>query len=112
MPDKLKIPDQPVDPEADYFRRLEIEQKQALAKQLEEERSRTEREEARRVHHLRCGKCGGQLKPHPFRGVEIDVCADCSAVLLDPGELEQLAGKDSSGALAGLAELFSFRRKG
>jgi hypothetical protein len=31
-------------------------------------------------------------------------------VLLDPGELEQLAGSDESGAIASLAALFKFRR--
>jgi Zn-finger nucleic acid-binding protein len=34
-----------------------------------------------------------------FKGVEIERCAGCGAVLLDPGELEELAGKDQSGGL-------------
>jgi hypothetical protein len=33
----------------------------------------------------------------------------CGAVLLDPGELEQLAGADATGTLSGLANLFKFR---
>jgi Zn-finger nucleic acid-binding protein len=37
-----------------------------------------------------------------FKGVEIEKCPACSAVLLDPGELEQLAGKDESGFFADL----------
>jgi Zn-finger nucleic acid-binding protein len=37
-----------------------------------------------------------------FKGVEIEKCPDCGAVLLDPGELEQLAGKDESGFFADL----------
>ena len=37
-----------------------------------------------------------------FKGVEIEICPNCGAVLLDPGELEQLAGKDESSFFAGL----------
>jgi Zn-finger nucleic acid-binding protein len=44
---------------------------------------------------MKCGKCGGDLSSRLFKGVEIDICADCGAVLLDPGELEQLAGQET-----------------
>ena len=37
-----------------------------------------------------------------FKGVEIEICPNCGAVLLDPGELEQLAGKDESSFFASL----------
>lgn len=94
------------DPEAEYFARLDREKKQALAEQLADEKAKAEREERKTLHAMRCGKCGGQLEPKPFRGVTIDVCADCGAVLLDPGELEELAGKDESGALASLSRFF------
>lgn len=112
MADKLKVPDQAVDPEAEYFRRLEQEQKARLAEQLATEKAVKERDDAKRLHANRCGKCGGTFKAVPFKGVEIDVCNECGAVLLDPGELEALAGKDESGTLAGIASLFSFRKKG
>lgn len=36
-----------------------------------------------------------------FKGVEIERCPSCGAVLLDPGELEELAGEDQSGFFAG-----------
>ncbi len=45
------------------------------------------------------------MAPKLFKGVEIDVCGDCGAVLLDPGELEQLAGEESHG-LQNLAAFF------
>ena len=70
-----------------------------------------ERAERKALHAMRCGKCGGLLKPRPFRGIEIDVCEDCGVVLLDPGELEILAGKDETGVISSLASLFSFGRK-
>lgn len=97
--------------EEEYFARLDREQKAALAAQVQEEKVAAERAARKLTHAQRCGKCGGQLKATNFRGVEIDVCEDCGSVLLDPGELESLAGKDESGAIQSLAALFSFTRK-
>ena len=98
--------DKPTDPEAAYFARLDKEKKEALAEQIAAEKAVSDREARKQLHHQRCGKCGGHLKPQPFRGVEIDVCEDCGTVVLDPGELEQLAGQDDSGALASLVRFF------
>ena len=98
--------DKSSNPEAEYFARLDKEKKEALAQQVAAERAETEKVERKRLHDMRCGKCGGALAPRAFRGVTIDVCGDCGAVLLDPGELEQLAGKDETGALASLARFF------
>ena len=97
--------------EEEYFARQNREQQAKLAEQVAAEKIVAERAELKRVHAQRCGKCGGALKPQNFRGVEIDVCEDCHAVLLDPGELEALAGADESGAVRSLAALFSFGKK-
>lgn len=94
------------DPEAQYFARLDQEKKAAIAEEIAAERAKADKIERQKLHHLRCGKCGGQLEEKAFRGVQIDICADCGSVLLDPGELEALAGKDESGALTSLARFF------
>ena len=96
--------------EEEYFVRLEREERARAVVEAEKAKGEAARAELKALHHQRCGKCGGELKPRDFRGVEIDVCAGCSCVLLDPGELEALAGKDESGALAGIASLFRFKR--
>ncbi len=98
-------------PEEEYFARIEREKRDTLLAQINKEKAEAERAERKALHHLRCGKCGGQMKPRDFRGVEIDVCEDCGSVLLDPGELETLSGKDSTGVIGSLAGLFSFGRK-
>ena len=97
--------------EEEYFARQDREKREALAAQLAAEQVVKEKADRKVLHFMRCGKCGGQLKPQPFRGIEIDVCADCGVVLLDPGELEVLAGKDETGVISSLASLFSFGRK-
>lgn len=103
--------DKPGDPEEEYFARLNREKQAKLAEEVSAQRSEADRAALKAQHAQRCGKCGGQLKAQAFRGVEIDVCGDCGSVLLDPGELESLAGKDESGAIGSLAKLFSFGRK-
>ncbi|MFZ5475139.1 MAG: zf-TFIIB domain-containing protein [Myxococcota bacterium] len=95
------------DPEDEYFARLSLEQKQKLAEKMAAENAEKEKAERKVRHHMKCGKCGGDLAPKPFRGAEIDVCASCGAVLLDPGELELLAGEDKTGVLASLSKLFT-----
>jgi hypothetical protein len=96
------------DAEAEYFARLDREKKEALAAQLAAEKAQKEKEERKALHWMHCGKCGGNLKPQGFRGVEIDVCESCGVVLLDPGELETLAGKDETGVIKSLASWFTF----
>ncbi len=96
--------------EEEYFVRLEREERAQAQVAAEAARGVAELAEQKLLHAQRCGKCGGLLTPRDFRGVEIDVCEACGCVLLDPGELEQLAGKDASGALAGIASMFRFKR--
>lgn len=98
------------DPEAEYFARLELEKKAKLAEQVAEEQAVAERAHLKQLHAGHCGRCGGTFVPTGFRGVEIDVCADCGSVLLDPGELEQLSGQDETGVIASIATLFNFGR--
>ncbi len=49
--------------------------------------------ERRKLHWMRCAKCGAQMDEIVFRGVRVDKCFACGGVYLDDGELEQLVGK-------------------
>ena len=97
------------DAEAEYFARIDRENKERLARQVADEKAAAAAAERKALHAGKCGKCGGGLQARNFRGVEIDVCGDCGAVLLDPGELEQLAGRDESSVVASLASFFGKR---
>jgi hypothetical protein len=97
------------DAEAEYFARIDRENKERLAREVAGEKATAAAAERKALHAGRCGKCGDALQSRAFRGVEIDVCAGCGAVLLDPGELEQLAGRDESGVIASLAAFFGKR---
>lgn len=63
------------------------------------------------LHHHHCGKCGTAMDTQVYKGVEIEVCPACGAVLLDAGELEKLAGADQSGFVSSIADLFSFTKR-
>ena len=93
-------------PEEEYFARIAAEKKARLALLLENERAREEATALKATHHLHCGKCGQRMMTTVFKGVEIEVCPGCGAVLLDPGELEELAGEDQSSLFHNLAEMF------
>ncbi|MBN1337067.1 MAG: zf-TFIIB domain-containing protein [Deltaproteobacteria bacterium] len=92
--------------EDEYFAKIEAEKKARLAADLKAQKDRTALEERKALHWLRCGKCGAVMTTRIFRGVEIEVCPECGAVLLDRGELEALSGRDRSGFFEALSGLF------
>jgi len=97
-------------PEEDYFKRQELQKLAALRAEKAEENVAKALEERRELHYNRCGRCGDMMQPKIFQGVEIDICPSCGSVLLDPGELETLAGEDNSGVMGNIAEFFRFTK--
>ena len=85
--------------EDEYFHRLEQENISRLKAEQDAEAAVADAAERRDTHFHKCGKCGGDMDTQLFKGIEIERCPSCGAVLLDPGELEELAGKDESGGL-------------
>jgi len=81
--------------EDEYFAREDALKKQKLAlaetKKLEEE----EKERLKKLHYMRCPKCGMELQTIEYRGIEVDRCFSCRGTWLDDGELEKVAEQDS-----------------
>lgn len=92
--------------EDDYFTRLEFEKKQQLREELQAQQKKEDLDALKQLHHHRCGKCGNEMTTLPFRGIEIEICPSCGAVLLDPGELEMLSGQDNGGIITSFFETF------
>ncbi|MAY80496.1 MAG: hypothetical protein CL930_06875 [Deltaproteobacteria bacterium] len=88
--------------EAEYFHSLQQEQLAKLKEIVAMENAEEAATAAKELHFHKCGKCGADMKTEIFKGVEIERCPACGAVLLDPGELEELAGKDQSGFFSSL----------
>jgi hypothetical protein len=94
------------DQEDDYFAKLDREKTAQLKAAMDAKEAAKKVQELKDLHWNRCGRCGSEMDAVPFRGVEIEVCPQCGAVLLDHGELEVLAGEDSSGILKNLFSMF------
>jgi hypothetical protein len=86
--------------EDDWFRRNEQELLEAakgarLKRQQAREAAEKSEETARlrKLHHMKCPKCGHDLKVEDGLGIEIDRCTFCEGIYLDAGELESLFRK-------------------
>jgi hypothetical protein len=95
-----------IDQEDEYFHRLEREKLTKLKASATEKKAEEDAAERKALHFHHCGKCGSKMDTTSYKGVEIEVCPGCGAVLLDPGELQQLAGEDESGFFKALSHFF------
>jgi hypothetical protein len=102
--------DQRNDQEEEFFHRQDQEKLRRL-REMEEMRTAAEEEgDLKALHHFRCGKCGQKMSSQTFRGIEVEICPGCGAVLLDPGELEKLTGEDKGGVARTIADFFRFTK--
>jgi hypothetical protein len=79
--------------EEEHFARHEAE---LLRKLTEERRAKLlaeELERERKLHFMKCPKCGMQLEEIAFGDVRIDKCFACEGLWLDKGELDTIREK-------------------
>jgi hypothetical protein len=55
-----------------------------------------ERERLKQLHHMKCPKCGHDMKTEDRDGIEVDRCTFCEGIFFDAGELEELFLKKSA----------------
>ncbi|PTL79126.1 zf-TFIIB domain-containing protein [Vitiosangium sp. GDMCC 1.1324] len=82
--------DKPSSTEEEYFAREEIEKKRKLAIQQSQSMAAQQREELKKLHYMKCPKCGMDLQALKRGDVEIDTCFNCHGIFLDAGELDRL----------------------
>jgi uncharacterized protein len=97
--------------EDEYFKRRDLEATAKLKAKLDAEKAEAEKNERKKLHFLKCGKCGSDMQTQVFRGIEIERCGSCGAVLLDPGELEELAGDDETETFTSFFSIFGAKKK-
>ena len=83
--------------ENDWFRENEkklLEEarraREAREAQRREHESAAERKRLKDLHHMKCPKCGHDLKLEALEAIQIDRCTFCEGFFVDAGELEQL----------------------
>ncbi|MCP3058141.1 zf-TFIIB domain-containing protein [Myxococcus fulvus] len=105
--------DKPSSSEEEYFAREEIEKKRKLALQQAADTAQAQRDELKKLHWMKCPKCGMDLQTLKQGKVELETCFNCGGVFLDAGELDQLLaqhGHEGGGKVMG-AILNLFKKK-
>ena len=90
--------------EDDWFlqneKKLLEDSRKAREKREAERRAREteeQRDKLRRLHWMKCPKCGHDLKTEALEGVEVDRCSFCEGFFVDAGEFDQLFLKKGVG---------------
>jgi uncharacterized protein len=86
--------------EDEWFRQNEKQLLEA-ARVAREKRERDRRaqektaelERLKTLHHMRCPKCGHEMKEEALEGVKVDRCSHCEGIYFDAGELDQVLMK-------------------
>lgn len=93
--------------EDEYFAREEALKLHKLHSEKVKDHKGEEMEALKKKHWMKCPKCGYDLQSLKWRAVEIDKCFHCGVIVLDDGELEQLAGQEKDdGFLNSVFDLF------
>jgi uncharacterized protein len=102
----------PSDTEEEYFARENAERLRKLAAEQQKSIAQAEREKLRKLHFMRCPKCGMELKEIAVRGVQVDRCFSCHGTWLDEGEMEKLArGQGDNTVMAAVLRVFGGGKK-
>lgn len=82
--------------EEEYFAKQEIEKRRKYHQEVLKKMESEEEKKLKDAHFMHCSKCGFELHTLVFRGVEIEKCYHCGAVVLDQSEFEKFAGDGNS----------------
>lgn len=106
MNDKSK----PSHNEDEFFAREEAEKLYRMHQEKLKAEDKAKAEEEKKLHWMKCPKCGYGLETIKWRTVDVDKCFRCGVIVLDDGELEILAGQENPG---GFVSTFStlFKKK-
>ena len=97
------MPAKPSEREEEYFARMEYEKKMKIEVIKHKKLTEGEKKKLKKLHHMRCPKCGMELIEIDYKNIEIDKCSECEGIWLDSGELETVSKFKKSG----LDKLFS-----
>ncbi len=107
----MAAPDKPSNAEDEYFAREDALKKQKLALEQAKAMADAKKEELKKLHFMKCPKCGMDLHAIQFRGVEIDQCFNCHGSWLDAGELEKLATPEHGAVMQSVLNWFKTTKK-
>lgn len=101
------MPVKPSEKEEEYIARIEFEKRKKLEAQKHKKLEEDEKQKLKKLHYMRCPKCGMELIEVDYKNIKIDKCSECDGIWLDAGELEAVSELEKTG----LDKLFSvFKR--
>lgn len=65
------------------------EAKERREKEMQE-KANQQSEELKKLHWMKCPKCGSDMKVINLESIEVDKCTVCEGVFFDAGELDEL----------------------
>ena len=87
--------EKPSNLEDEYFAKEDVEKKRRMAQEQSKAMAEKQREEVKKLHYMKCPKCGMDLHTISRGSVDLDTCFNCHGTWFDAGELEQiLASRD------------------
>ncbi|MFA4911606.1 MAG: zf-TFIIB domain-containing protein [Desulfobacteria bacterium] len=90
------MPRKPSESEEEYFIRVEMEKKKKMMEEQQKKLAEGEKDRLKKLHYMRCPKCGMELTEIDYKNIKIDKCFSCEGVWLDPGELEAVSKLEKS----------------
>ena len=96
--------------EEEYFAREEAARRQREALENAKKMEQAEREAARKLHYMKCPKCGLDLKEITFKGVSIDKCFHCGGMWFDDQEFETLVGHEQTNIFSSIVNVFRAKK--
>ena len=84
--------------EDEYF----VKKEKELIEKLKVTKEKEAAQSVKEICRMRCPKCGEPLKERTFQKVLVDQCAGCGGIWLDPGEMEEIAGREQGSWLGKL----------
>jgi len=97
------MPERPSDREEEYFAKLHYEQMKKIEEEKHKKLAVNEKDNLKKLHFMRCPKCGMELIEIDYKNIKIDKCSECEGIWLDAGELDIISKIEKSG----LEKLFS-----
>ena len=83
-----------------YFHEQEAEQLKQMREKLDVTRKQRASNESKKIHWMKCPKCGADMTEVELEGIMVDKCVGCEGLFFDRGELElMLVNKKALGPL-------------
>lgn len=101
------MPLKPTEQEEEYFARQEYERKKKAEEEKHKQLKTDEVENLKKLHFMRCPKCGMELIEIDYKNIKVDKCSECEGIWLDSGELDSVSQLEKGG----LDKLFSVFKK-